>query len=455
MTERDLSLDKGEVPEGYNWVPAATTATYVTLRVDKKASTFGQTPSVSQSSKNGNRVIHSLQTPDFNLRIWTDPTIESKHNVCLGLKTLQAAGFALYGAYNAPRKGKALWRDAIRKNSYVIQDSGGFQLATGVADFLDPVDVAKAHALYADSGVGLDIPAHGSKDVQLLMATARVLSANNRVLRKHAGKSVKLLNVSHGSTLSLRRDFLKIAIRGEKLDGISIGGLRQTAIQVNAGAITPLAFTKHVLLVVLSTREFYRHYHVLGVATDWQMALLSSIARKYEISVTSDSATHLLSGLAGSLINYGDSTRAGVHVGRAKDWLSTRCSCLVCTTVQYERVLRQYASLAALHNSLVLTQQARLMWKLSSLQSKLHASRFADMLLSNIVEMRQGNRGSFFSAINLIYKAKSIDDLGALDEGTGNLTRGVLFREDAPVKDNRVFELVKLYEKYHGKSFRN
>lgn len=460
--QRDTSLDKELPGVGYHWVPASMNGGFANFLFRKDPNKSGKLG--LSKKKMGSRVLARYDTPSCRLLLGTHiPLFEAEPGdgkiVNLGKKFLRTAKYSLYGANDAPINSFAAWRDDVRANSYVIQDSGGFQIATGVVDFLDPVKVAKAHSLYADSGVCLDIPTFKTADTTVLKATAKVLVANNEIMAREAHKSVSLLNVCHGGTLKLRLDFLKDIGKGPPMHSLCIGGLRQSGIGDMMSYVTPERFAAHVLLGVLYTEKLYEHYHVLGVATDWQMALMALISDVTGKKLTSDSATHNLSGAAGVLVNYGHTKAPSNVIGQDREeWGSTRCSCPACQVAEYEVVHRLSGTMASLHNGFALASQAksmRALVKVRNLQGR-SRSEFSGVLYGNVKSLGTDipMQRSFHRAVDLILTVKSYKDLAVVSEAR---TKAIgLFNDSATGElssGNVVIAAIRRYEKYHKKSF--
>ena len=196
---RDSGGDKKEYPRlGYYWVPAAIDGSLSQVKVGYK-DTDDPTYLGIKKEEIDKRMYMLIGTPTRKLVVTTGGFEPFKgkglHIAHVGEQFLKEAKWSLYGASDTPIKRPSEKRNKIRRMSYVIQDSGGFQLATGVEDFVDPLAVARSHSVYADSGVSLDIPASSMTDVPLVLASARMLAANNKVLRENTDKQVKLLNV--------------------------------------------------------------------------------------------------------------------------------------------------------------------------------------------------------------------------------------------------------------------
>ena len=467
--QRNNAADKADYPRlGYYWVPAAVDGSLSQVKVGYKDNDDPTFLGI-QKKEIDNRAYMMVATPTRKLVITTGSFEPFKgkglHVKHIGEQFLKEAKWSLYGASDTPIKRHSEKRDNIRAMSYVIQDSGGFQLATGVEDFVDPLAVARSHSVYADSGVSLDIPSSSMTDVPLVLASARMLVANNKVLRENTDKQVKLLNVCHGYNLQTRLDYLKIVTKGNPLDSLCIGGLRQTAIGAHAfesaERSTPIGFITHVLLSMLFTQKLYYHYHVLGVATDWQMALLSLASYVHQKLVTSDSATHSLTGKSGTLMCYASVKHSGHKVGRSMDDLvNARCSCPLCSLLQYEFPYRDGAgSVSEIHNGYILVNKAKLFDALVKVKApKMKASELSQLLLYNTSFRHTASPTllrEFHVAVELVMNTTKIDDLLKFQFKKQHRS---LFANNAPQETpanvQRFSEVLGRYEKYHKTSFR-
>lgn len=462
---RDTSLDKPDYPAlGYHWVPAAIDGSIPNIKIGYAEI---ESPSFLGVKKKtiDNRAYLLIGAPTRKAVVTAGTLAPFKdaltHKVLVGDEFLKATKFSLYGVPDAPLRSDSAKRKHIRKHSYVIQDSGGFQLATGVQDFVDPRHVSRTHSIYADSGVALDIPGSSVRDHDLVMASARMLVANNKIMREETDKAVRLLNVCHGYNLQTRLDYLKIILKGEPLDSLCIGGLRQPAVaaksQHNLERSTPTGFTAHVLLSMFATEKLYYHYHVLGVAADWQMAILSLASAVHQKLITSDSATHALTGKSGALIGYGSHKSVNYKVGRSmEDFVNARCACPVCAALKYEFPFRDGSgSLADIHNGFALNTKARTADALAKMYyKKLRAPELANLLLNNtgVANATPLMIRDFYSAVDLVMNAKSAESL-MHHQHTPKKTS--LFGHSAKhAPDYSTFRTVLgRYEKYHKKSF--
>lgn len=229
------------------------------------------------------------------------------------------------------------------KHLKVIQDSGGFQLFSGRSQFIDPVDVAKKHE-DVQIGIGLDIPSYAIDSWDLMERTARVLSENNQVMRKHT--KTFLLNVCHGHTVEQRRRYLDISMEKEPLDGLAISSVKNSFVKT----LDPKSFAQHIIASILHTKKQYSYFHVLGVATRWQMAFLAVLAQRLGVVITSDSTTWAMYAANGNMHDYRSAENA---IGRrtAPFTLARNpCGCKVCAALRYLAVYRDRTVVLQAHN---------------------------------------------------------------------------------------------------------
>lgn len=154
----------------------------------------------------------------------------------------------------------------------IMMDSGGFQIAHGALDFINPVDLAKTYTKNADEGVVLDLPARAIGDnTEILGHTSRIHKLNARVMSKHLPKDFRLGDVAHGLNLNLV-DYYRKQANDEKIDYKFLcisGALRFNMVE-----------TIHRCLHIMSTQRKYEHYHILGVGNPPLLAALARLAYK-------------------------------------------------------------------------------------------------------------------------------------------------------------------------------
>lgn len=463
VLKRDHKLDK-DLPfkYGYAWAPAVIDdVPFMALSV-QKTDVLGITVKKKvvkgslyyQKTLLGRKVTYNGQRGSL-----TAVGVDPKKVIHIGRRFVESTNFALYNAMDVgqnSKRGKEI-RDDVRARTYVLQDSGGFQLVSGREEFIDPLMLAEKHSLYADSGVSLDLPVSGVTDREFALVAARMLIANTKVLLENTDPKARIMNVAHGATLSIRSAFIDMVIR-EPAHSLCIAGLRKSATQVEKGfdRTTPLAFASHILLSMLKTEKIYPHYHVLGVATPWQMAIISLIANLHQKVVTSDSASHNLSGLGGLLVDYGNETShslAGRLVTRKN---KLYCSCPMCYTFQdypWYKIGPSWA--ASLHNGFSFLRYARLFDHLGKMviDKKMTSGEISKVMLENIEALPPAVIQSFRKAVHLILATKNWKQLKDMPEDPKSLGLFGVQKRGAEKVSPRFVEVIKKYEKYHNQKW--
>ncbi len=211
---------------------------------------------------------------------------------------------------------------------HIVADSGGFQLARGVVDFLDPKDIVTSHNGSCNSGMTLDIPMAHSLQKDFLIRAAKINALNNTIFQKHKRKSLELINIFHGGTF-YSRDKYRELVEDDKYDRVALGGVKTLEL-------IPLVL--QIIQAVLKGKK-YKQYHVLGVSGLERWVLLSYIGhKKIAKQITSDSSSHIQSGINSQyfspsslvkILALGDEARQhSVHK-------TLPCACPVCSLVKY------------------------------------------------------------------------------------------------------------------------
>lgn len=460
--DRDTSLDKDyPIKAGYAWAPAviddypltqlytAKAPLNVGLTEKQKAvkgMIFYQKTALGRSltynALRGN--LKKLGVPQDKIK-WP------------GKQVIKQTKFSLYNQAdvgNESARGKVV-RDMVRKHSYVLQDSGGFQLVSGVEDFIDPLLVARKHTLYADSGVSLDLPVSGLTDKKFVLAAASMLVANTKKILENVPSQVRILNVCHGATIEIRSAFIDAVIK-EPGHSLCIAGLRRAATNTDAefDRSSPVAFASHILFTLLKTEKIYQHYHVLGVATPWQMAIIALIANLHQKIVTSDSASHSLSAKSGLLLDYAQQ-QAFKNTGyKINSYSQMYCSCPMCHELKDSLWYKVGASwMPAIHNIYTLLRSADTFDHLTKvlLAEKVKSPLIAKELLMNSPKLPPSLVNDFHQAVKLIMTTTSAAQIKNLPESS---KVGALFTQQTISKvPPRFVEIVKAYEKYHNKKW--
>lgn len=460
ILKRNVNLDKDyPIKYGYAWAPAVIDDYPMTqLHVSTAKPGVG----VSSKKKSVKGIIFFQKTAlgrclTYNaLRGNLESIGVPKDKITWpGREVIKSTKFSLYNQANVSKessRGKVV-RDLVRKDSYVIQDSGGFQLVSGVEDFIDPLLVARKHSLYADSGVSLDLPVSGLNDKAFALAAASMLVANTKKILENVPSQVRVMNVCHGATLEIRSAFID-AVCKEPAHSLCIAGLRRAATDNDTefDRSSPVAFASHILFSILKTEKLYQHYHVLGVATPWQMALIALISNLHQKIVTSDSASHSLSAKSGLLLDYAQQQAFKNKGYTINSYGPTYCACPMCVALKDSLWYKIGASwMPALHNIHALLRSADTFDHLAKvlIAEKASAAHVAHELLMNSPKLPHNVSNAFRRAVALILNTRKISELKNMPESSQS--HGLFARKEVSKVPSRFVEIVKAYEKYHNK----
>lgn len=430
------------LPIGYYWVPADLPGGYP-FYAGITPGTFNTVAKKTLAHKKYK--VSFYQFPDQQVYIAPKPVAEIRRaakslsfDFLSGPFLKDLVHLCMCNAFTTSRRD----REAMISSEHyrVIQDSGGFQLFTGAAEFIDPIDVAKRHR-GVDIGVGLDIPSYAIDNWDLMARTARVLGANNVVMREHSSTKQALLNVCHGHTLEQRLKYLDISMRDEPLDGLAI-----SSVKGGVGVPTdPEKFARHVIASILYTKKVYSYYHVLGVATRWQMAFLAILAQRLQVRISSDSTTWAMYASAGQLHSYRHLTNS---IGRRTEPMTLArnpCCCRACKVLKYLAIYRDRTVLLQAHNLESIAYQCIAFNDL--------ARTFNDLSwIENEVPLPadKKKRSDILRVFTMLNSLK----LSTVLHGERKSRTAQLFSTHSQAKAfARYKNIVRRYEKYHGKSF--
>jgi len=431
---------------GFYWAPAAMEKLYHIGLLKVPSPVYVPLP-VAKKVPAGHKC--SLYVLDgFNQRIIYSTRLNPKGSWYPGREILKEASFGLYNAQEKSFKA-SYFKEARNLGAlcHRIQDSGGFQLFTGVTDFIDPVALTKVHDEFADSGVSLDLPLSLTRDVDTVRAGARMLAANSATLLKERKGSWNLMNVSHGLTPYLRAEWQKIALK-EPLDSLCIAGLRGSIDNKALGA-NPVALAVHMLVGMLHPND-YRHYHLLGLSSTIGMFLAALIANLHQKVVTSDSTTYLNGQQFGHYIG-------GTLRPAQGNFARLSCSCPACAFTSYEYWMQDHPYLLSVHNAFAIQRQCETLNGLArmTLAQKLTAPQTVRLLFDSGIGINRIFQRSMLQAVDLLlnttsYKAAIHVDYHAKGTKTNTLFGGV---PAVPENNERQHKIIRSYESYHGKKF--
>ena len=152
----------------------------------------------------------------------------------------------------------------------IMQDSGGFQIAHGALDFINPLKLAESYWDNADEGIVLDLPPRAlSDDPENIRAVAELHRLNARAMDPNLPKGFRFGNVLHGLHIN-QVDIYRKLVEKDDIDYAFLciaGALRFNIVE-----------TTHRCLHIITQGRQYPHYHLLGVGNPTLIALLAQMA---------------------------------------------------------------------------------------------------------------------------------------------------------------------------------
>jgi hypothetical protein len=309
----------------------------------------GSTELTASTQKEGALAKYHLTMPGKSLYIASDSyalrntqLLKSKnfHN----WRALSDSPFGLINHFDSPDRIAGF----LKSTKLILQDSGGFQMATGKTDFVCPEYVLEKHRNNADIGVTLDIPIYPfthAITAETIPRVASVTERTNRYFLKSGYSS--FMNLNHGRNIKERLKWMESTQKKAPGVALCIGGF----ISNNRRKVLPKAFAATVVKLIQASG--YRYFHVLGVSTSWQQIILASIAHRYKVLITSDSTSWLTLARRGCLItpNYDVYQLPKSKPGHKTDKL-LNCVCPACSIFQYEALYSHNTRFALVHNLL-------------------------------------------------------------------------------------------------------
>lgn len=263
--------------------------------------------------------------------------------------------FTEHAIEKGPRRNPGLRLDRETSHIQIMSDSGGFQLRTGAADYINPIELAEWCNDNVNMTMALDIPVLYN-DRDLLKRSAKVQTRNNEIMLEHALPEMELINIVHGASWAERKEFLTW-VDNEKIDRLAMGSGLDLGV---------LANTIGLMDLIVTSRPF-KHYHILGVSNALRIIPLMRAAH-YGLAplITSDSTTYIMRATARMFLNFetfiSKHTTTPIGTQLASRNVNNRsnvhsllpCSCAVCSRIRYMDVFSLFGgpvhALLSTHN---------------------------------------------------------------------------------------------------------
>ena len=224
-------------------------------------------------------------------------------------------------------------RTRLPHESYIVADSGGFQLMMGRFDWLDPKCLIDWYNRNIDLGMVLDVPTHGLKSPEDILTSARAQRAITDFLKSEARSDLEFFNILHGHG-DVKRKFAEV-VHDDDITRLAMGGLY-------AGSY--LRTIADSFSMIKENCHHYKHYHFLGVFNLQQVIPFLRFSSKMPDTLfTSDASTAVQNANSKSYALHPtlDSKWTFYDVGLNNPNLYPTehahlpCSCQVCSTLKY------------------------------------------------------------------------------------------------------------------------
>ncbi len=228
------------------------------------------------------------------------------------------------------------WYKEDRKNRHtrVMVDSGGFQIAKQVTDFVDPNEVIHAHNHHGNMGMILDIPFSITENKDQMKRIARIQNKNTDVLMSKKRDDLELINIIHGMESKYYLPFRDMVERDD-IDRVAFGLPKVSGVRL-------YGFKKAIELITTGRR--YKHYHVLGVSDIAKCIPIMWLAKRTGTLITADSSSPVQYAVNGKMYLYNEvrTKIKTIEVSRSRtkaNRLTTLpCSCHLCNIVKYSDI---------------------------------------------------------------------------------------------------------------------
>lgn len=297
-----------------------------------------------------------------------------------------------------------------QRQARFLADSGGFQIATGKAEFINPVNIANWYHHNVDVGIALDIPISNANPFFIEAAQVQKINTNMMftALAEH-GSAVEIMNVYHGRTVDSNKRYHDVVYdprsRRLCLAGIYFGTV------VNA--------VDMLWRLIDYTKGLYDHYHILGVYNLLLLPALIYMAHAKQLPLlTSDASTHIMS----ANMRMYHMQRTPEHpverlvIGtkgekQSKQVLSAyktlACNCPVCRTLKYYDIFSTLSGatptfLMAMHNMNEILRYSHMM---SEMARQLPFADYRKLVELQLANHSKHNRQESLHALDYINEA--------------------------------------------------
>jgi len=351
----------------FKWVPA--NATPSTLDLDLYI-TYEKNKVKEPTAKGEGKTIHGgykrsiIKCPDRTLILATNPNnrpLDTSFDEHLSLSAFRdnnpfdEIGIGLVCSAINP----TLSKNPIipPKNHILIGDSGGFQIASGKKDYVDPYEIINwMNINNITDAASIDIfpryNPHDGRIIEELVAGAKITRDNNAIYKRYRRDGLRIINVIHGATAPQQR-FWANTVADDDLESWAVGSdSKSIYVQLSGVAVLRDMFPK-------------KHYHIFGVSST-EISLVLCWLGKYVPLLTSDSTTHFR-GAVNKEVPFMDihGVVSRKHVGNKGSFVKSGVlpsSCPVCSRVKYLSVFGMDAKykvdrLSTWHSMFVMTRQ--------------------------------------------------------------------------------------------------
>jgi hypothetical protein len=330
-----------------------------------------------------------------------------------------------------------------------IIDSGGFQMLTGVLDFVDPNDVVKRYNRTANIGMPIDLPVRAAFETDFFNPVSKMMKANDDYLLERLDKGIHLALISHGTSIEKRKQRLDVLDRDAEVVAFA-GGFN---IKPPPGVDRYLNSLENLMYVIHRYRKTARYFHVLGVTSKFWMFIYSLIdALGYVKEIGADSVSHRMGSLIG-MVDRPDFEVTSIQKNQVFKQVIP-CGCPVCVAIDDIRILNSSAILEA-HNLWVRAKQTEMLVDLAK-----HFLR-GDVTLQEIYRVMnlRIDLTKFQYMVNYVREIVASDKFRPIKllRSTKNLFSDIIpedVAEEATVGKDKYNDILSKYEKFHKRKFR-